>query len=235
MAASTLPEPRRRVPRERILEAARVLFGARGFETVTMAEIAARAGVARATVFNQFSSKHALVEAITAQVLRAYGDLLEGALAAEETPTPELVRALFDGMGAGIESFYGFYRGVFREIVRIQVGLEEGGEAAAARARALASLRRLLARGQARGELSRDHAAEDLASAFDSLANGTIVHWLYDDPSGSLRERMGRAVEIFLGAVSTPRPGHPRSARPARERGRAAAPTRRRRTPHGSS
>jgi AcrR family transcriptional regulator len=216
---STTPaEAGRRVPRERILEAARHLFGSRGFEPVTMAEIAARAGVARATVFNQFSSKHALVEAITEQVLRAYGDIVERALADETAPTPELLRALFDGMGAGIESFYGFYRGVFREIVRIQVGLEEGGDAARARARALASLGRLLARGQQRGELSREPAAADLASAFDSLANGTIVHWLYDDTTGSLRERMGRAVEIFLGAVATPRPRVSRSARAPRRR-----------------
>jgi hypothetical protein len=106
-------------------------------------------------------------------------------------------------MGFGIEQFHGFYRGVFREIMKIQVGLAEGGAAAKARKHALAKLERLLARGQERGDLARDFAASDLALAIDSLTNGTIDHWLYEDTSGSLRERMRRAADIFLGAVAS--------------------------------
>jgi AcrR family transcriptional regulator len=189
--------------RERILDAARSLFASRGFETVTMAEIAELAGVARATVFNHFGSKGALVEAITEGVLEFYALLLENALADTRTSTPALVRALFDTMGFGIEQFHGFYRGVFREIMKIQVGLLEGGAAASARERALAKVERLIARGQERGELSRDFAANDLAVAIDSLANGTINHWLYEDTSGPLRERMRRAADVFLGPVAS--------------------------------
>ena len=48
-------------------------------------------------------------------------------------------------------------------------------------------------------------AVGDLAVAIDSLANGTINHWLYEDTSGSLRERMRRAAEIFLGSVASRR------------------------------
>jgi AcrR family transcriptional regulator len=189
--------------RERILEAARSLFASRGFETVTMAEIADLAGVARATVFNHFGSKGALVEAITEGVFEFYALLLENAWADARTSTPTLVRALFDTMGFGIEQFHAFYRGVFREIMKIQVGLVEGGAAAKARARALAKLEKLVARGQAREDLSRDFEASDLAVAIDSLANGTINHWLYEDTSGSLRERMLRAAGVFLGPVAS--------------------------------
>jgi AcrR family transcriptional regulator len=194
--------------RERILEAAQSLFASRGFETVTMAEIAKRAGVARATVFNHFGSKGALIEAITESVFEYYAGMLDRALADERSSVPSLVRALFEGM-AGIEQLHDFYRGVFREIMKIQVGLDEGGAAARARGSALAKLERLVARGQARGELSSEFAASDLAAAFDSLANGTIVHWLYEDTSGSLRERMRRAVEIFLGTVALGRHAAP--------------------------
>jgi hypothetical protein len=87
--------------------------------------------------------------------------------------------------------------------MKIQVGLLEGGAAARAREQALAKVERLVARGQERGELSRDFAAGDLAVAIDSLANGTINHWLYEDTSGSLRDRMRRAAEIFLGPVAS--------------------------------
>ena len=194
--------PGPRTQRDRILEAAQLLFASRGFETVTMAEIARRARVARATVFNHFGSKGALVEAITERVFEFYALLLDGAWADIRSATPTLVRALFDTMGAGIEQFHGFYRGVFREIMKIQVGLEEGGTASQARDAAHAKLMRLLERGQQRGDLTREFAAADLAVAFDSVANGTINHWLYEDTSGSLRERMQRAAEVFLGPVA---------------------------------
>jgi AcrR family transcriptional regulator len=188
--------------RERILEAARSLFARRGFDAVTMAEVAEVAGVARATVFNHFGSKVALIEAITENVFAFWAGMLENALADDETPTPRLVRGLFEQMGLGIEQFQGFHRGVFREIMKIQVGLEEGGAAARTSERARELLQQLLARGQQRGELSPDFDPRDLASAFDSLSVGTINRWLYDDTSGSLRDRMLRAGEIFLGAAA---------------------------------
>jgi AcrR family transcriptional regulator len=193
----------RRAQRERILEAARALFASHGFEAVTMSEVAAEAGVARATVFNHFGSKGALVDAITEGVLDAFSGLLDNALADERTSTPGLVRALFDHMAGGIEQLHGFYRGVFREIMKIQVGLEEGGLAGHANERAALRLTRLLARGQQRGDLSPAFAVDDLVGAFMSLANGTITRWLYEPSAGSLRERMRSAVEIWLGAVAT--------------------------------
>ena len=220
--------------RQRILDAARSLFGARSFDDVTMADIAELAGVSRATVFNHYPGKHALVEAITADVLGYWAGMLEHALADEETGTPALVRALFAHMGAGIAHYYRFYRGVFREIAKLQLGLEEGSRAARERATALERLTRLLARGQARGELRADVEAVDLARAFDSLSNGTINQWLFDDPSGPLGERMERAAEIYLGAVALG-PAAARSAAvvklPALPRARAARTPATRRRP----
>ena len=196
-------ERRRETQRERILDAARALFASRGFDAVTMGDVAKHAGVVRATVFNHFGSKHALVEAITASVFDYYAEMLDRALADEAAPTSALVRALFEHMGAGIEQFHGFYREVFREIMKIQVGLEEGSTAARAADGTRERLTRLLARGQQRGELSRDFDAGDLECAMSSLANGTIDRWLYDDATGSLRGRMRRAAEIFLGPVAS--------------------------------
>ena len=84
---------------------------------------------------------------------------------------------------------------------------------------------KLLARGQERGDLSRALRAEDLASAFDSLVNGTITHWLYGDAAEPLKERMKRAADVFLGAAAVG-PTAGRSARrptlaPRRPRRRA--------------
>jgi len=187
---------------EQIFDAARTLFAERGSEGVTMAEVAEAAGVARATVFNQFGSKHGLVEAITEDVFSGYVELLDNALAATKTPVPGLVLGLFDVMGQGIESDREFYSAAFREISRVTLGLEEGGVAERARLAAVERLVHLLTRGQARGELAGDLDPEDLATAFDSLVFGTITHWLYADATASLPERMLRAAHIFLGPVS---------------------------------
>lgn len=195
-------EQQRHDQRNRILDCARRLFADRGPDGVTMAEVAAEAGVARATVFNQFGSKHALIEAITEDVLAGYVGLLENALADRESPTPLLIRALFDAMGHGIEADRRFYRGVFREIAKRSMGLDEGGPGQLARQMALDRLTLLLTRGQARGDLTREHGADDLAAAFDSLVFGTITHWLYDDASEALHLRMGRAAGVLLAPLA---------------------------------
>jgi AcrR family transcriptional regulator len=108
----------------RVLEAAARLFADSGFDDVTMAEIAAEAAVARATVFNYFGTKHSLLEAITEQVLETWSAMLDAALADDVTPVPMLVRKLCGEMGKGIEAQRSLFRGVFREIARLQLGLD---------------------------------------------------------------------------------------------------------------
>ncbi len=198
----TRREQNREAQRRRILDAARFLFASRGFDEVAMGEVAAYARVARATVFNYFPSKHALVDAITADVLAYWRGMLECALADSKSGTPALVRALFDHMGWGIEQTHVFYRGVFREILKLRVGLDEGGATQRLGGEAFELLVRLMERGLERGELSREHTAGDLARAFDALANGSITAWLYDETPDSLHERMRRAAEIFLCPVA---------------------------------
>lgn len=187
-------ERNRMVQQARILDAAHGLFSAHGFDDVSMSDVAAEAGVARATVFNHFGSKRALVEAITGEVMADYEAMLENALDHEELPVPDLVRALFEQMGAGIEGDPRFYRGVFREIAELQQGLDERA--------APEALAKLLRRGQDRDELSTDHRTDDLVRAFSALSNGTITSWLYGDADEPLHVRMRRAAEIFLGPVA---------------------------------
>jgi AcrR family transcriptional regulator len=209
---SEIRERNRMQQRERILGEAFSLFAGRGFDDVTMADVAAAAKVSRATVFNHFGSKQGLVEAITEQVLLYYQSLLDAALAADATPVPQLVRALFDRMGEGVESTRRFQRGVFREIARLQLGFDEGGPTQRVSEENRTRLVALLGRAQQRGELASAHPPEALADTFSVLANGTITQWLFEDTRDSLRERMRRAAEIFLagaardGAPSGPLP-----------------------------
>ncbi|HEX5096590.1 MAG TPA: TetR/AcrR family transcriptional regulator [Acidimicrobiia bacterium] len=194
-----------RTPQQvQVLDAAVRLFADRGFDDVTMADIADAAGVARATVFNYFGSKHGVVEAVTESVIVYYRELLDQALADDETPAPVLLRWLFEEMGTGIETQRRFFRGVFREIARIGLGFDEGGVTQRAEEDASTRLEQLIERGQARGELNDTFEAKVLALAFRALANGTINNWLYDDASEPLTVRMGAVVDIFLSPIAVP-------------------------------
>jgi len=189
--------------RERVLSIAGELFAEHGFEDVTMADIAAAAGVARATVFNYFGSKYALVEAMTVSVLDAYVALLDEVLADESVPAPSLLRRLCESMAAGIEAERAYFRGVFRDIGRVRLGLHEGEDVQAANERVRARLLRLVERGQERGDLSREFDAATLTDAFHSLVNGTITDWLYYDSTVPLLTRMRAAADVFLCPIAT--------------------------------
>jgi AcrR family transcriptional regulator len=192
---------KREKQRAAILDCARHMFAQRNFEDVTMEDIAKRAKVARATVFNHFASKHALIEAITAEVIAYWMDVLERALKDEVTSTTVMLAQLFVHM-SGVEQYYRFHRGVFREIALVQTGLSDAPEVARLQARARALLAEIIERGQRRGETRDDLSASELAGAFLNLANGTITEWLFEDPTGSLEARMERAATVYLEGAS---------------------------------
>jgi AcrR family transcriptional regulator len=60
---STAPDPVRRSPRERLLEAAGELFYAEGVQSVGIDRVIERAGVAKASLYSTFGSKEELVRA----------------------------------------------------------------------------------------------------------------------------------------------------------------------------
>jgi AcrR family transcriptional regulator len=199
----------------RVLDVAVGLFAEHGFDDVTMADIADAAGVARATVFNYFGSKHGVVEAVTESVIVFYREMLDEALADEATSTPDLLRWLCEVMGKGVESQRRLFRSVFREIAQIGLGLDEGSVAQRANEEALTRLEELITRGQTRKELDDTYDPKTLATAFRSLANGTITNWLYEDASDHLVARMRDAAGIFLSPIEQPR----RAVRRTRSKG----------------
>lgn len=188
--------------RSRILAAARDQFSAAGFDAVTVSDVAEAAGVARATVFNHFRSKRGLVDALIADVQRSYHSMIGAALADTTNPTPTLILALFEQMGTGIEADRRFFRGVFQGMAMTQVGLDEDGAAHHQTEAAQRRLCELIERGQQRGDLVAAQPAEVLAVAVNSLANGTITRWLYDDSSESLSGRMRAAALVLLEPVA---------------------------------
>jgi AcrR family transcriptional regulator len=189
--------------RHAILRAATDLFVSQGFDGVTMAEVAVKAGVVRATVFNYFPSKRSLVATITDDVFGYYNAIVERAIEERDASVPALLKTLLVHMGEGIEHTREFYSGVFREMLRMRCGLDENESSRALKDGAIERLQRLMQRGQARGELRSDLDPMELARAFESLSMGTIVDWLYSDPTDSLGVRMATTASLFLGGACT--------------------------------
>ncbi len=202
MSTHSKREQNRARQRAAILAAATELFAAQGFDAVTMVDIANKAGVVRATVFNYFPSKHSLIEAITEGVFAYYNAIVLRALEEDATPVPALAKTLLVHMGEGIEHTRAFYGGVFREMLRMRSGLHESLAIAAVRRDAHAHLEELMRRGQSRGEIRSDVEAAELARSFDALSLGTIVDWLYERPEGSLRDRMETTSRLFLAGAA---------------------------------
>lgn len=80
--------------RNRIVSAAAELFRTRPFQAVQMDEVAARAGMGKATVYRYFPSKEALFLAIASDALERLDERLAAAAAAADTGPIDRLRAM---------------------------------------------------------------------------------------------------------------------------------------------
>lgn len=90
--------------RAQVIEAARSLFSARGFDAVTIAEIAEKAGVSASGIYANFKSKEGLLHAMMEQAL--FGSRYRAALAQyaleldpvrQISSTATIARAVYEG------------------------------------------------------------------------------------------------------------------------------------------
>ncbi len=76
-ALSTTEDASEKSALSRILREGEVLFAERGFEGVSISELAAAASVSKANVFHHFASKQALYERVLARACETFGDAFE--------------------------------------------------------------------------------------------------------------------------------------------------------------
>ena len=99
MARRPVLSPRRGETRDRILESATILFGTRGFDAVSLDQIATEVGVAKQTLLYWFASKDELVQAVLANMAAELTVVVEAAIrAAPDDPLDRIeavVHAVF--------------------------------------------------------------------------------------------------------------------------------------------
>jgi len=77
---SSARESHRAILRETLIRAARDLTVERGWDTVRMADVAARAGVSRQTVYNEFRGRAGLAEALAVSEVQHFAQRVRAAL-----------------------------------------------------------------------------------------------------------------------------------------------------------
>ncbi|MFY0408766.1 TetR/AcrR family transcriptional regulator [Solicola sp. PLA-1-18] len=162
-------EAHRAQVRERVFEAFAALVAERGYDAVTLADIASRAGVGRTSLYNHFADKESVVVAFATKETRRYVAELEAALLVATSSTEALriyVRqhvALSDRfhLGLGPELYALLSRPALTTIREHVVVVER-------------VLRRILAEGVASGELVQQDLTTSVALVHACLQGRSV-------------------------------------------------------------
>jgi AcrR family transcriptional regulator len=183
MSSTSAPNPRpafgERVP-SAILEAAAGALVERG-EQASMSDVAAAAGVARATVYRYFPSREALLEALGRAALQDAGERLRAARLAEVPVQEGVARAVRALVTVGDRFVV-----LARDRARPDTGEFD--------ARIATPLRELLARAQGHGEVRDDVPPEWLTESLFGL----IVSVLAPGPSLGIDDTSEAIASVFL-------------------------------------
>jgi AcrR family transcriptional regulator len=101
-------EQHREQTRRRVFEAFTSLLADRSFDAVTMADLAAEAGVGRTAIYNHFPDKDAVVVAFAGAETDRYLDRLAAALAGAATPADAMRTYIREHLSSSDEFHFGF-------------------------------------------------------------------------------------------------------------------------------
>jgi AcrR family transcriptional regulator len=191
-AAPTRRERKRKNVGDRLYEAALALFVDKGFDATTMDEIAERADVARATVFNHYPQKAAFLEEWGRRRRARVAEILVGEHV-QDLPGPEQLRHYLREMAE-------LNTGARRETAALMDASLRFGSPLRGPALEV-ELTDVIRRGQDRGELCPD---ADPALAGQVLAAGyfaTVLRWAGDEHPFDLTRRLEDLANLVLGGL----------------------------------
>ncbi|GAA5787485.1 TetR/AcrR family transcriptional regulator [Chitiniphilus shinanonensis] len=191
-------ERKRQQTLDHLADTAWTLFREHGFDAVTMEAIAARADVAKGTLYKHFPVKEALLRH------RFHRDLAAG--------LPALLRelALLPTAAARLHAFFRHnadwsigHREFLAHYVRFRLG-EVGAADEASHSGLERLFAELIAAGQQHGEFRRGHEPAMLARHLQYLHLGALLRWLHT-PALDLRAEFAGMLDLFLHGVEAPR------------------------------
>lgn len=195
--------------RDRIVECAAALFGARGYEVTTMEDIGECADVSRATVFNYFPRKEDLV---LAWFDSRRADIAGVLAPSEERPhdTPDRLRQAFRALARIFKNDPKNGRGMVR------AWLQAGGPLLKSDSDTTRLFAAALRAGQERGDISRETDPDCAGRLLFDAYLGVLYRWVTaEHPPEDLEKSLLAVLELVLRGIASP----PRKAvRTARSR-----------------
>lgn len=178
--------------RARILDAARQLFTERGVAGTTIEDLAELADVARATFFNYFPSKTAVVDTILAEGDAEFYHELDLAMT-RDISTKALLRAFFTESGQSIQDERDFQLVMIAESEKSLAGIGTDNDRYQVM---IGHFKRVADRGVARGDVRTDYPSDLLAEILVGAYATVLRSWRavagYD-----LVDRLGKTAEAM--------------------------------------
>lgn len=165
---------RRRETALRIVEAAGALFGERGVSATTVADICERAGVARQTFFNHFSTKQEVADELARIGHDWFLEALDTARH-EGGSLRERLKRVFGEIHTAAQGAGPMHRDLVAEVIRASYEVT-GADGARALQR---GVEKLLRAGRAEGDVSRRHTLEDQSQLVLATLHFLIVEWTH--------------------------------------------------------
>ena len=192
MPEPTRRERRRAQQRTHLYTTALKLFVERGFDQVTVDDIATAADVAKGTFFNYFPTKeHLLIEYRGGlfETLHSYGASLTGDSARA------LFKKFFRKLARLVKGEGERYEMLFQELLaRPHLLALASGEGGSYRP----YFQRYLEIGQAAGEVPAAADLELLAETIRDLWGGASMHWMMERSGASLETRVLRRIDFLF-------------------------------------
>lgn len=196
--------------RLRILEAARALFTEKGVAGTTIEDLADVADVARATFFNYFPSKTAVVdEMLNEQDVGFYRRLAIGL--EQDIPTKALLEGFFAASAKVIEGSPEFFRVIIAESEKSLAGLGTDNDRYLAM---IAQFKKVTDRGIARGEVRTDYPSDLLAEILVG-AYATVLRSWRGQMGYRLVDRLSKTATIMADFLLPPQGKPPKRRKPA--------------------
>ncbi len=197
------------------------LFETQGYEAVTMEQIAAEADVAKATLYNYFPVKEALVAHRFREEITEGMAQLAGELAAHKTFVSRMQFLLRASAAwhASKRTYLPHYIRYLNSKASYDEAKPDTRTAGSVTQNILADMFRA---AQQTGEITRKVPPEKLAWSFEFLLFGALTTWL-TDPRSDLAEEFLLVFELLLNGMAITQP-----MRPRRKKGTATNPTARR-------
>jgi AcrR family transcriptional regulator len=203
---TTRRERKKLVQKQEIFQAATRLFMEVGYEKATIETIAEAADISRATFFNYYPTKAALLHDIADAAIEHARRVFDKEFADDAAPAVEKIARSFTRFARIVERDTQYYETVFLEVMRSQSGFFD--RRSDARPNLIDTLATHLEAEQRRGQLDASRDPTQLAEMLTGIYMYTIFNCAMQGFSYSLVARMRVAAEIFVaGCAPPPRAG----------------------------